>query len=324
MKTNRLALISIACISTVISFSPAATQSVYWTFFALVYFSVAPGHALLLALFPAPDPDRVPSPLRLFSSPPPRDSLGRWIALSVALSLILAPLVGLVLVSTPLGLRTENIALLLNGLVVTFTLVPEFRPTFQTGTSDTDRDGTRILERPHVLIRDLLTGPRVDVYLNVVVALCVVLFAGSIVYAAVEPTEEHEYTQFFLPGQSESTGSSEYARYPSEVVHDERNNVSVGVTNQESQKVNYTVVVVLQTTTTGTNGTLEISGSKELSRVNMTVDSGETVTRDIELVLGEVGEDMRLTFLLYRGPVPPTRNITTADREVHLWVDATR
>ncbi|MEF8876760.1 MAG: DUF1616 domain-containing protein [Haloarculaceae archaeon] len=319
MNRTRLGLTLLAVTSTAAAFVPGLTQSPLWTVFALVYFSVAPGHALVSALFPASVPSLPPTPAVPRSE---TDSLGRWIALSVGVSVVLAPLVGLALVTTPVGLRTGYVVLVLNGLVVLFTFVAAIRTPSGAGSSLTDSDRARPSASLVALARGGFSGPRLDVALNVVLVLCLVLFVGSFAYAATEPTSEPGHTQFFLPGGSDAGGSSEEARYPSEVAYDEPNTVSVAVTNREGRRMNYSVVVELQRTV-ASNGSADVVSSTELERDRLTVEPDETVTRDLELVLGETGEDLRLAFLLYRGEVPPSPDAEGAYRQVHLWVNST-
>jgi uncharacterized membrane protein len=126
-----------------------------------------------------------------------------------------------------------------------------------------------------------------------------------------------------LPGQAETVEAAEYAQYPSEVVYDEQNTATVAVTNREGEEVKYTIVVEIQTTVEE-NGSAEVISSKELERADITVKHNETATRDMELVLSQTGENLRLVFLLYRGEAPPRTDIETAYKEVHLWVNSSR
>lgn len=316
MNRDQAGLLLLAAASTATAFVPGVTGSPIWTLFALVYFSVVPGHALLSALLPRPGRNSS-APLTSLS-PSAGDSLGKWLAISVGLSIVLVPLAGMLVVRTSWGLVTEHVVLVLNGLVVLCTLVSALKtPSAAVSERDIGMSGYLVTRT-----RSAFSGPRADVSLNVALVLCVVLFVGSLSYAAAQPPREPEHTQFFLPGHSETGASSGYAQYPDEVAPDEPNAVSVAVTNREGRPMNYSVVVAVQTMTES-NGSLAVASSTELQRTRLTAASGETVSRDLELVLDETGEDLRLVFLLYRGEAPPRPSVGTAYREVHLWVNAT-
>jgi uncharacterized membrane protein len=99
----------------------------------------------------------------------------------------------------------------------------------------------------------------------------------------------------------------------------------LGITNREHERTTYTVVVELQRVerVPGPNNTtrIDVLEADELRRFRTTLDHNETWHQPYAVTPTIVGEDMRLTFLLYQGDPPADPAVDNAYRELQLWVN---
>jgi hypothetical protein len=121
--------IGLAITTTIVVFTiPSTSQLVYArSALGIIFLIFLPGYALVKMLYP----EKVP----IKTSSENLDCIER-VALSLVLSLALAPLVGLILNYTPFGIRTTPIVLSLLALTVLFAtaaIIKEY-PTWQTSS----------------------------------------------------------------------------------------------------------------------------------------------------------------------------------------------
>lgn len=111
----------------------------------------------------------------------------------------------------------------------------------------------------------------------------------------------------------------------------------VGISSHEHQTREYTLVVELQNVDrnrAGTASTNDTSGagtvsmsvleSAELARFDPKVSHDETWTLKHDVTPTLSGENLRLTYFLYRGSPPDEPSVANAYREVHLWVNVSK
>lgn len=280
---------------------------------ALPLLFFVPGYALLGVLFPRRAGARTGGGTHAGETPAPvggRIDLPERLALSVGASVVLVPLAGLAvtLAGWPLSPSTAvhalgGFALIAMGLgwLRRERLPPEarFRLPYD-----------RWLDRA----RAALAAPRRDVLLNVVLAASVVLATGGFAYALAVPTDGEAYTDFSL--LTEDGGDLVAAGYPSDLTAGESTELVVGIENHEGEQVEYTVVVVLERVDDGA-----IVEREHLDRFSTTVAPGETVHERHEVTPTMTGEDLRLSYYLYRGDAPDQPSADSAYRHLYIWVD---
>jgi len=285
-----------------------------------------PGYALVAALFP----EAGEGPTGEDDVERERDGIDgiERVALSFGLSIAVVPLIGLVLNFTPWGLRLIPILVGVGG----FSLV-------MTGVAARRRWDLPVEERFSVPYRSWmqagyneLTQPetRVDSVLNVVLILSVVLATSSVVYAVAVPSQGESFSEFYLLTHGDDStviaedGELVAADYPTEFILGESRPIVVGIGNHENDPVSYTVVVELQKVSTENNETTVVR-ERELSQFESPqLADNETwqTTRQITPAMG--GEQLRLTYLLYRDGAPADPTIQNSYRELHLWINVSR
>jgi uncharacterized membrane protein len=90
----------------------------------------------------------------------------------------------------------------------------------------------------------------------------------------------------------------------------------LAIDNQEGEVTQYTVVVEMQRIEDG-----DAVLSKEVKRLQNTVPHNETWLARHQVSSELLGDDLRLTYLIYRGEAPDTLTRESAYRSLSLWVD---
>jgi uncharacterized membrane protein len=262
------------------------------------------------------------------------------VALSFGLSIAIVPLIGLVLNFTPFGIRLVPIVVSLSGFTLGTTAIAAIR-RWELPPQDRFRVPYREwVAAGHAELFE--PDSRTDAALNVLLAISVLLAVGSVAYAVAVPPQGEQFTEFYILTEDDD-GELVADDYPEELVVGEPTSLHVGIGNNEYETVNYTVVIQLQSVAieevepdaqsdvengtegddpTGNQTRVRVLERAQLDRYPTTLEHNETAIEERSLLpSGEVtGDELRLTFLLYRGtpPAQPTRE--TAYRNLHLWV----
>ncbi|EMA21603.1 DUF1616 domain-containing protein [Haloarcula marismortui] len=271
---------------------------------------IAPGYALVSLLFP-----RRASEAGLFEDRGGRISPGERLVLSVGVSICLVPLVGLGLVLLSYGATTGLFQFSIGATTVLLTVAGAAR---------------RLRVPPAERFSPLrwVTSARFRASLRPsggVGALHVLLVLGLLVsgtgigYAAMTAERGEQFTEFGLMAESDD-GELVASEYPSQVPLGSSATVQVTIGNHEGQDMDYTVVVIAQRIENGT-----VLSTARLDRFDARVAAGETLTRPHEMTPSLVGENVRVSYLLYRGEAPAGANPRPANayRRTHIWVDVT-
>lgn len=286
-----------------------------------------PGYALTTALFPkrarggfesdisALGSDAIPHRIRSLSQ---RGLTGiERASLGFAVSIVLVPLYGFVIDFTPLDYSTETVVAIL--VVVTavasiaaFARHREHAPVDTTGYT---------VAGALVAFRRSLRRPKVDATLTVVVVVCL-LFAGvSGAFALTSPLDRNSFTGFYLVTQNDE-GEYVEGGYPTSFTVGEPSSLYVGIENQERQPMTYSVVVQLQRVRTQGDDVSVLTRDR-LASFSTRVGAGETTYAQTSLTPESLGENFRLTYLLYRGEPPENPTTQNAYRHTFIWVDVT-
>lgn len=232
-----------------------------------------PGYTLIAAMFPR------------------RDSLAgvERAALSLALSVAVVPLIGLVL-NYVWEISVYPILISITAFVALMCVLAFLR---RSGLPPQERFEPKITL--HIPQWGRQSPP--DRVLFAVLAIAVIGAAATAIYVAVRPKTPERFTEFYLLG---SQGTMEY--YPQQIVLGASADVTVGVVNHEGDEITYRVRA-------GLDGT-------ELRTIEgVALRDGDTWEETVTLAPTRVGDNQKVEFLLYRdGESEPYQ-------ELHLWID---
>lgn len=275
-----------------------------------------PGYALTAALFPETATGSGDA-----ATDRERDATGingiERAALSIGTSVVVVPSIGYVLNFTPWGIRLIPVVTAVSG----FTLAAAAAGTVRRNELPPDERFTVPYRQWVATARSTLFEPvsRTDAALNVVLAVSLLLAAGSVGYAVAVPKENERFTELYLLTDS-GDGDLVADDYPRNFTVGEPRSLYVGVENHEHRTVRYTVVVSIQNVTFENNES-RVLEAERLRTFRTTLAHGETWQSNHSIAPTLTGDRLRLTYFLYRGQPPATPTVETADREVHLWVN---
>lgn len=332
LPADLTAVLLLVGLTNLVVLAPWVNESPVRVVVGLAFVLFVPGYAFVAALFPEagspPSGDATESGAEMPPEASPKtdvqaasdrgiDGIER-IALSFGLSIAIVPLIGLALNFTPFGIRLLPILVSVSGFTVIATALAGHR---RLALPESDRfrvpywrwlaDGRRELLEP---------ASRLDAFLNVALVLALLLATSSVVYAVAVPPQGEQFTEFYLLTEDDD-GELVADGYPATLTPGEEATLHVGLDNNEHESVSYTTVVQLERVEGDGNET-RVTDRVEVDRWTSTLSHNETriAPRTISVTNQLTGENLRLTFLLYRDNVPSTPTRETAYRELHLWV----
>lgn len=260
-----------------------------------------PGYALVAALFP--EENGISGMERL--------------ALAFGTSIAIVPILGLILNSTPFGIRLEPVLLFVSGVTLGLTYIATYR-RLQLPADD------RLVVPFRRWIQSVITvfsghESRRDSVLTVVALVSVLLAVSSVGYAFAVPQQADAFTEFYIVTEQDD-GELVADDYPTEFTVGESQPIIVGIGNREHQLTEYTLVVELQEVTVENDSTT-VHESDELLRRQPTVATEETSHEEVEITPEMEGDRLRLTFMLFKNDAPAEPTIDNAYRETHLWIN---
>lgn len=298
-------------LTTCAVFVPPLARTVIRPALGLVFVGFVPGYVAVAILFPGHHPEEAAEGAG--ARPHGLGSIAR-IVFSFGSSLAIVTLVGLALGATSAGIRPETLWVVLTALLVLGVPVAAYR---RRDVPAERRVGMAFIRRLRRGLDGAIRPERSgETVLNVVLVVVVLISSGAVVYAGTP--QGGEITGFAL--LSEDDGEFVASEYPSTLRRGEPRGFSVRVNNQEGERVNYTVVVLLREFGPDNDTTVATS---ELDRFRGTVDDNETWRLDHTVVPDRTGDDLQLQYLLYRGETPARPSVDGAYRELHIWVDVT-
>lgn len=152
--------------------------------------------------------------------------------------------------------------------------------------------------------------------LSVLLAVSVLFAGGAVAFAAMGTENSEALTELYFVADADDE------EYPTTFAPGTAQEVSLEVGNLEGKTMTYSVVGELQQVERQ-NQTVLVTDRMEIYREQLTVGDGETVRIDTSVEPNTAAGTYRLIYLLYRGDAPSNPQITTAYREVHLWVEVT-
>ena len=277
----------------------------------------APGYALVSALFPRKNSDST-----LFEDIRPEMTADggtvtavERLLLAVGLSVCVVPLLGLGLSYRPQGFDGSTLLVLTGTLTILFTGLGAFRRQQALPWKRFDPNARRFVGdsvRAFNAARD-----RSPITILLVIGL--VVAAGGIGLAVLDAERGEQFTSLYLLSEDPETGEGVADNYPEEIPVGESENLTVGVTNNEGERTQYSVVVQLQSLGPGGN----IQEVQTLDTFRRTVAPGETWEQPHEITPALTGDDLRVTYLVTIDGTPENTLYRPADayRSVHFWID---
>ena len=138
--------------------------------------------------------------------------------------------------------------------------------------------------------------------LVVVIAFCILASTALGAYIATTPKDQ-PFTDFYILGPYGTA-----ANYSTQYLLGAPQPVTIGIENHEYRDMQYTLVVTLNSSTRSTT----------LYSTNVSVGDNQTWQQTIQVKPDQVGDQMKLAFLLYAN-----NNYSTPYRELHTWVNVT-
>lgn len=223
-----------------------------------------PGYALLAALFPR------------------RNALGsiEWIAFSLAVSIAVVSLIGIILNYTPWGI-TVNSALVANALFIIATAAVAWARRYLL--DDVERD----LFQWHFSLPFFNSNQNTaDKVISGVLMLAVLGAAVTMIYAYVAPEQGEKFTEFYVLGPG-----GQAADYIRELVVGEEGSVVIGIINRELEVASYRVTVAIDGRENGKMGPVILA-------------EGEKWEEKMNYVPDRAGDNQKLEFYLCKDESP--------------------
>jgi uncharacterized membrane protein len=279
-------ILGIALAALVVASVPAFSVTIARPIIGAIAVLFVPGYGFIAALFPQ------------------KATLGNGVRIgfSFGVSIVIVPLLEIALNYTQWGIRLGPTLVVL----VVFTLVcvivasirryklpPEqrFAVNWSAWHQSDDREGTW----PVVSTFDRM--------LSIVLVIAIIASVAVASYALIIQTHSDHFTEFYLLGANGTLGN-----YTTNFTAGVLSPVTVGIINHEARDVTYTLVV------SANNSTQRSTVHSE----QVTLSSGKQWEKQIDLVINQLGENVKLDFALYTDP-------STVDpyRDTHIWVNVT-
>jgi uncharacterized membrane protein len=286
-------------------------QSLIAVFLGFGAVLIAPGYALITLLFPRGSS----GPDEFFDSRDGRISAGERIVLAVGTSVCIVPLLGLGLVLLSLDGTTGSYQLTIGATTVLLTIAATIRRL----QVPSDERFSPLRWVTTVQNRGLPTPAGGVPTLRILLVFGLLLSGTGIGYAAISTERGEQFTEFALVTES-ANGEPTASEYPSQIRLGSSRTVQVTIGNHEGQDLNYTVVVIAQRIENG-----NVLATARMDRFRARVAAGDTLKRPHEMSPTLVGDDVRVSYLLYRNEAPVGANPRpeNAYRRTHIWVNVT-
>ncbi len=153
------------------------------------------------------------------------------LALSIALSLAIVPIIGLVLNYTPEGLQLEPILISLQMFIIGIGSIALYRWHLTPPKE-------RIITTLNVSLPKL--GKNLDTVLIIIVVMSLISAPASLIYVILSPRTEETFTEFYILGPDGTAES-----FQRDLALGENTSVIIGIANHEHTTINYTIEIWL-------------------------------------------------------------------------------
>ncbi|HEY3362109.1 MAG TPA: DUF1616 domain-containing protein [Methanosarcina sp.] len=261
---------------------PVLSESLIRTALGLPLLLFLPGYALIAMLFPEKSG---------------LEGMER-IALSIAMSVSVVPLIGLALGQTSWGINEIPLTTSFSGFTLAMLLIAYIRRS--------RLPADRAFEVSfRTLAFNLISGaePRskTEKSLRIILALFFLILIGTGAYVVLVPQEKNPYTEFYILGTNGMANN-----YTTQYIQGESGNYTIGIVNHEYKTMNYTMEVRLE------NKSLPLPENLQ----HIKLDHNTTLEEPLKITPPFEGNNMKLEFLLFN---ETEKNVPYKD--LHLWIN---
>jgi len=274
---------------------------------------VIPGYCLLAALFPKNGD---------------LDLMTRMV-LSIGVSIVIVPMIGLGLNFTPWGIRLDSIVTSLTLFTLVMTLIILYQ-----------RSRLPFEERFRMPVSEIAAAIKEEFWkkeatrnariLNGALAVAILITILTAVYVVTVPREGEQFTEFFILGENRTA-----ANYPDWIIPGRNYSMFVGVGNHENGDSTYTIETwMLQTEFDNSTNRSRILIMDPDTRVQFTLAQNQTTIIPYNLSVPNISVQNfsvpknrynLVEFLLFKGTLPGhelsgTDRINASYRDLHLNV----
>jgi len=255
-----------------------------------------PGYVLVAALFPG----------SLTPDEPEIDWIER-IALSLALSVAVVPLFGLILNFTPWGIRFAPVVV----TITLFTVGVGAAAYWRRMRLPTDKRLAATLDLPTPAWKEYTL---LDKGLTFALATSIIVAGGTLAYVVLRSQSAETFSEFYILGPGGNASG-----YPTALNVSQPGTVILGIVNHETASVNYTIridlvgVRIVYNATSGFNQTVEVNRTT-WSTFNITLADSQSWTQPYSFSILYVGL-WKVQFLLFKDA-----DFSSAYRELHLFI----
>ena len=261
---------------------PVLSESLIRTALGLPLLLFLPGYALIAMLFPEKSG---------------LEGMER-IALSIAMSVSVVPLIGLALGQTSWGINEIPLTTSFSGFTLDMLLIEYIRRS--------RLPADRAFEVSfRTLAFNLISGaePRskTEKSLRIILALFFLILIGTGAYVVLVPQEKNPYTEFYILGTNGMANN-----YTTQYIQGESGNYTIGIANHEYKTMNYTMEVRLE------NKSLPLPENLQ----HIKLDHNTTLEEPLKITPPFEGNNMKLEFLLFN---ETEKNVPYKD--LRLWIN---
>ncbi|MFB6159819.1 MAG: DUF1616 domain-containing protein [Haloferacaceae archaeon] len=234
------------------------------------------------------------------------------LVLSFGMSLALAPMFALVLWSVQGSIDRGPALVGLGVLALAETVVAAVRHVRLPSGERFDLPAGRL----SAAVRSFVDGrSRRGLTLGGVLVASVLIATAVMGAGLLVPTDAQTYTSAAL--LTERDGELVAGDYPAEFTAGEAEPLTLRVTNNEGGEVAYTVVVAAERVDRSGDAAT-VTDRTVLRRESERLAGGETWTWEHEVAPELTGEDVRISYYLYRGEAPERPSASSAYRHLHF------
>lgn len=292
--------------------SSLGTTGVVWFPLALLLLVVLPGYVTTAFAYAGSGGDPGSSSLAGWTLVP----LTKRFAFSLGGSLAILPVLAILTSHSPSGLTPATLVLVVAGYVLLTAVAAAVRRLRHAETSGWktrsvtgDAGGT---------LAATIRAARGLRLLDGLLVVSIVFAVATLGVAVAVPSHGEATTDLHL--LTEQDGRLVADGYPSTLVEGESATLTVGVTNEEHQFAEYTVVAELQRVRTEGSDVVVVD-KQSAGRYGFELEHGESWRNQLDVQGSMTGENLRFAVYLYRGDAPGTPTADSAYRTTYIWLD---
>jgi len=237
--------------------------------------------------------------------------------LSIGMSVAVLPILGVVTWATVGRISTGIVLFVVSAFTLGGIAVAAFRRAKLAADEQFRISPSRGIRR----FRGWLVGPSTrETTVNVLLVGAIVLSVTTLTFAFIVPVTGESYTSAMLV--TEQDGEFVAGDYPTDFTAGEPETLTLALSNHEGETTDYTIVTTVERVDRS-GGDITIVEQSELDRSTMRLASNETVREQYTLAPEQTGENLRLSYYVYKGQAPVSPNDDSAYRDLHLWITVT-